>query len=169
MADGLILAYDSSDPASLEAIETKWLDEAKQHGAHLLQSGNILLLGTKSDLLEGQGVVQRANQLARELGFMHGTCSAARGEGVEATIDKFCSDVQGSHAFLQKWAVRAAQDAVEVEEEDVRQGNCCPVEKGLGAGGGCFDKMIAAMRCWEGFAQAQTGPTIQLAYQPVTA
>merc|ERR1712164_108380 len=51
MADGIVFAYDLNDPASVEALETRWLPEARRHHAQCLESGNVLILGTKSDLV----------------------------------------------------------------------------------------------------------------------
>ena len=168
MADGLVLCYDSSDPQTLDALETRWLPEARLHGSKTIEAGNVLLLGTKSDLPGDEAVAARANRMARELGCLHGTCSARRGTGVADNLERFVGEVKASAAYRAKLRERAEQEAVVVGAED-KEGTgsgvrgCCPEAEARG----CFGKLLGAMHCWEFI-----GPGVQgkaPAYQHIAA
>merc|ERR1711959_762192 len=51
LADSIIFAYDTSRPETLTSLEDCWLEEARRCGAEAcINSGNILIVGTKADL-----------------------------------------------------------------------------------------------------------------------
>ena len=134
MADGIVLCYDCSDATTLASIETRWLPEARTHGPGLISNGKVLLLGTKSDLPDADGVAQRAHELALELGCLHGTCSAQQEIGVDSNLARLVTEVKTSPGYLAKLRERQEQELVMVEDDHKPPVRCCPEAEGKGRG-----------------------------------
>jgi len=122
----------------------------RRHHAQCLESGNVLILGTKSDLVppgELHTAAARAAELALEHGFIHTVCSARTGAGVPEAINAMIDAVSVSEQFITKNRRRmgvgrnASAGTVEAELEGAQT---CPNQVN-----GCFAKMMESIRCFD--------------------
>lgn len=98
MSDVFLLVYSMISPASLENVRTKWYPEVR----HFCPAVPIVLVGTKSDLINDSAIVNRLaerNQhpvtvaegaaMAQEIGaYKHIVCSARTFEGVKSAFEE---------------------------------------------------------------------------------
>lgn len=96
--DVFIMVYSCISPASLENVRTKWHPEVK----HFVPNAPIVLIGTKSDLINDTNIVYRlaernqhpitraeGDAVAQEIGAAnHIVCSARTFEGVKLAFEE---------------------------------------------------------------------------------
>jgi len=103
-ADGIIMMYDMTDPASVDGLAEIWLREVQRHAS---KSPKIILVGNKSDLsmemtAENRELVQeRVSQLKDRLRDFGGDVvavetSAKAGSGVSAAFDALVDDMMSA-------------------------------------------------------------------------
>merc|ERR1712070_363486 len=134
MADGVILCYDTSDPVTLDELQDRWLDETHEYGAHCINSGNVLILGTKTDLPQDDVTVARATAFAESLGVSHAVCSARTGKGIDESIEGFVQQISNSKVYATK-IKRRRQIGVTVQSQQLQ----APLRTG------CFAKMMESV------------------------
>lgn len=138
-ADAIIMTYDSTDIESVAALKEQWLPEAQRLSAEVVDSGNVLILGTKSDLNPSPEAVECASSLAATMGFSHALCSAKRDDFVETSITEFVEQVVSSESYLRLKKQRAQSNAL--SRSEFKAAETCQ-----GQFTGCFDRMLNSIR-----------------------
>ena len=105
-ADGAIVAYDISDKWSFDQVKF-WVNEVKKHPEI---KTNVVIVGTKCDILDREVTEEEGKKLADELGVKYFETSAKTGYNVNEAYNFLIKDIIDNYKDFERKKIELKKD-----------------------------------------------------------
>ena len=105
-ADGAIAAYDISDKRSFDRVKL-WINEVKKHPEI---KTNVVIVGTKCDILDREVTEEEGKKLADELGVKYFETSAKTGYNVTEAYNFLIKDIIDNYKDFERKKIELKKD-----------------------------------------------------------